>query len=100
MLLVTETLQVLPNGEGWTRGPQGSWKGGAIDERSTAVATLKGSGIAGWLALRRKKRASLKSVRTDDVNDESFTCMSDVEEDVSSYGFNDTPQSLPNESRK
>ena len=84
VVLVTETLQVLPNREGWTRGSQGSWTGGVIDERSTAVATLKGLGFAGWLEMRRKKRASLKSVRTDDMNDEIFTCLSDVKEDMGS----------------
>ena len=45
-------------------------------------------------------RRSLGSVRTDDMNDESSTCMLGVEEDASSHGFNATAQSLPTETKK
>ena len=51
--------------------------------------------VDGCLIVRR----SLKPVRTDDMNDEFSTCMSDVEEDASSYGFNGTVQSLPKKAR-
>ena len=75
-----------------------------VDELSIAVAMPEGFdeievGIR-ELDGNETKRASLRSVRTDDLNDESSTSMLGVEEDASSFGFNDSVQSLPNESKK